>query len=89
MKDAAKRKLIRFLNGYDRLMSKGSRNQGWNPTNVMYDERKQKKIISDELDELTGKDLNHELWRQLIYTLPVVLYLLFFIGLGIFMLLFF
>lgn len=80
MKDATKRKLIRLLNGYDRLMSKGSRNQGWNSTTVIYDERKQKKIISDELDELIGKELNQELWHQIIFTLPVVL---FFIGLVI------
>ena len=42
MKDETRRKLIRLLGGADRLMSKGNRNQGWNDTSVMYDEKKQK-----------------------------------------------
>ena len=76
MKDETKRKIIRLLGGTDRLMSKGNRNQGWNDTSVMYDEKKQKEAIGEELDGLSGEELDRELRRQILVTLPTALFFL-------------
>lgn len=73
MKDETKRKLIRFLNAFDRLHAKRSRNKGWNPSTLMYDEYDE----AGELDRMSGKELSRELLRQILYTLPVALFLLF------------
>lgn len=76
MKDTAKRKLIRFLNGFDRTSAKALPAKGWNAKTVSRDEAAWRREAKDELDRLSGKALSRELMRQILYTLPVALFLL-------------
>lgn len=77
MSDEYKRKLIRILSKADHLQSKSSRGgAGWRPTNLVYDDPDYK----DELACLSGKELDHELLRQIIYTILWLLMLLVVLG---------
>lgn len=83
MSDAAKRKIIRFLNGFDRVSAKAAPNKGWNARTVTRDEPAWRRETEDELDRMSGKDLTRELLRQLIYTLPVALFLVAVVALAV------
>ena len=76
MTDTTKRKIIHLCNRFDVLTGKPIRNRGWNPTNLMYD----KHDDSDELENMTGKELDRELRFQVLTTLPMILTLLFLIA---------
>ncbi len=83
MTDDSKKKLIRILSKADHLQSKSSRGGvGWRPTNLVYDEPDP----ADELSRLTGEDLDRELRRQILYTIPWLLELLLILGLAVFVL---
>ena len=71
MKDGTKRRIIHLLNRFDVLTGKSKRGRGWNPTNLMYD----KHDDADELGNMTGKALDRELRRQVLFALPVLLFL--------------
>ena len=77
MSDEYKRNLIRILSKADHLQSKSSRGgAGWRPTDLVYDDPDYK----DELSRLSGKELDHELRRQIIYTIPWLLMFLVVLG---------
>lgn len=76
MKDQTKRKLIRFFDRTDHVSGKAARYKGWSPKLGPYDESGQKRYYDAELDRLSGRELDRELLRQLLYTLPVALFLL-------------
>lgn len=81
MTDDSKKKPIRILSKADHLQSKSSRGGvGWRPTNLVCDEPDP----TDELSRLTGEDLDRELRRQILYTIPWLLELLFILGLAVF-----
>lgn len=75
MNDDTKRKIIRFLNSFDRVSSKATPNKGWNAKTVTRDEPAWRREASDELDHMSGQELDRELRRQLAYTVPVALFL--------------
>ena len=76
MKDASKRRLIRFMNGFDRTSAKSLPAKGWNQKTITRDEPAWQEQANDELDRMSGQELRRELLRQILYTLPVALFLL-------------
>ena len=77
MTDEQKRRLIRSLSKADLLQSKSSRGgTGWRPTELVYDNPDP----ADELAKLTGRELNRELKRQILSTIPVLLILIVCLG---------
>ena len=76
MTDETKRKLIRFLNSADRVSAKSLPARGWNQKTVTRDEPAWREQAEDELARMSGKELDRELTRQLLYTLPIALFLL-------------
>lgn len=81
MTDEDKKKLIRTLSKADHLQSKSSRGgAGWRPTNLVYDDPDYK----DELSRLSGEELNHELRRQILYTIPWLLMMLVVLGIVVY-----
>ena len=80
MSDDSKRKILRFLNGFDRVSAKSLPAKGWNRNTVTRDESAWRRQAEDELDRMSGSDLDRELLRQLLYTLPVALFLLAVVG---------
>lgn len=76
MKDESKRRLVRLLNGFDRTSAKALPAKGWNQKTVTRDEPAWREEAEDELAHMSGKDLSRELRRQILYTLPVALFLL-------------
>ena len=81
MTDDRKRKLIRVLSNADHLQSKSSRGgAGWRPTSLVYDDPDYK----EELSRLSGKELDHELRRQIIYTIAWLLMMLVVLGIVVY-----
>ncbi len=80
MTDEAKRKLIRVLSRFDRASSRQARGgSGTGAAGRMDDWAEYESHqgdIEDELSRLSGKELDRELRRQILFTLPVALFIL-------------
>lgn len=76
MKDESKRWLIRFLNKADSYQAKALPGKGWDDETNTRDEGAWRRQADDDLSALSGKDLNRELRRQILVSLPIALFLL-------------
>ena len=76
MSDNAKRRIIRFLNSFDRVSAKSLPAKGWNANTITRDESAWRREAQDELERMNGKELNRELRQQILYSLPSALFLL-------------